>query len=172
MWRKRRTEKYVSFLGGLKMNTNIYVCFWACVRAVTWATVWTKQTHQGRLWFQWARPQCAETFTALHRLKNINTCIYIYLCFPWFLHTELLFEMHAFSVDVQFALTLGRRQSSRSSWCRGRPLSCLKWVGSGGQLRRSHSETPGPQRARCQCSVHTRWRSLDGCHTCEEDRIS
>lgn len=60
---------------------------------------------------------------------------------------------------------LGRRQSSRSSWCQGRPLSCQRWAGSGGRLRRSHSEKPGPPRARCQCSDRTRSRSLAECHT-------
>lgn len=68
------------------------------------------------------------------------------------------------------ALTLGRRRSSRSSWCRGRPPSCQTWAGSGGWRQRSHNEKPGPRRARCQCSGHTRSHSLAGCHTCEEDR--
>lgn len=67
-------------------------------------------------------------------------------------------------------LTLGRHQSSMSSWCQGKPLSCQRWAGSGGWLQQSHSEKPGLQRARCQCSDHTRSHSLDGYHTYKEDK--
>lgn len=67
------------------------------------------------------------------------------------------------------ALTLGRRRNSRSSWCRGRPPSCLTWAESGGWRQHSRSEKPGPQTARCQCSDRRQSRSLVGCHTCEGD---
>lgn len=113
---------------------------------------------------------------------DANSFIQSYLCV--FLSFEpLRREAVCLSVDVwdafslafthtispYSALTLGRRQSSRSSWCRGRPPSCLMWEGSGGWRRRSRSEKPGQQMERCQCSDRTRSRSLDGCHTCEED---
>lgn len=67
-------------------------------------------------------------------------------------------------------LTLGRHQSSRSSWCQGKPLSCQRWAGSGGWPQQSRSEKPGLQRAPCRCSDHTRSHFLDGCHTYKKDK--
>lgn len=59
---------------------------------------------------------------------------------------------------------LERRQSSKSSWCQGRPLSSQRWVVSGGWLQHFHIEMPGPQRVQCLCSGHTQSHSQAGCH--------
>ena len=62
-------------------------------------------------------------------------------------------------------LTWGRRRSSRSSWCRGRPHACQRWEGSGARRPRSRTATPGPLMAPCRCSGRTRWHSPVGYRT-------
>lgn len=98
----------------------------------------------------------------------LNGCLFETVC-AFICDTGHLAWLSSYAICQYSALTLGRRQSSRSSWCRGRPPSYQTWGGSGGWLQRSHSGKPGPQRARCQCSGRTQSHFLVGCHTCEKN---
>lgn len=60
-------------------------------------------------------------------------------------------------------LTWGRRRSSRSSWCQGRPPSCPRWAESAGWRPHTRSVMPGPPWEPCRCSGHTGWCSLGWC---------
>lgn len=65
--------------------------------------------------------------------------------------------------------TWGRRRSSTSSWCPGRPLSCRRLEESGEPRRRTQTATPGPLWAPCQCSARTGWCSPGWCRICKQD---